>query len=106
VIRDLEVATFYIAEILQTLQKHAGARGCRQWRPRQIADERRFARILGERRKRPCGCGSTDKRDQLPALQGLPLLAEITAYHVLDGSGEARSGVLISYAAPPNSSHD
>ena len=66
------MAAFYIAEILQILQKHAGARGCRQRRSRQAADQRRLACTLGERCNRPNSCGPASPATRLLGLEPRP----------------------------------
>src|SRR6516165_3029861 len=47
--------------------------------------------ILAARRKRPCGCGSGDKCDELPSLHGTAFPGDTRPYHILDRPGRTCS---------------
>src|SRR5262249_25882159 len=51
------------------------------------ADARHLFRHLRPAAARPCGCGSAEKRDELPSLHGAAFPGDTRPYHILDRPG-------------------
>jgi hypothetical protein len=96
---DDEIISFDVAQIAQARPKCLNAgRVTRNRKQAKKADPRNFTDLLCARRKRPGGCGSADKCDELPSPHGSPPSRDHTVPHARQARSAGKGQPFIAAA--------